>query len=63
MIRTLATLAGLSFILAVACFAGAVAIAGGPFNIDENLRFHRVATPIDNPCLPTVTRELVRHAV
>ncbi len=46
MIRTLATIAALSFILAIACLASAFAIAGGPFSIDDNWRFHRDTTPI-----------------
>ena len=40
MIRTLLIIAAVSFVLAVGCLAGALAIAGGPFSIDENLRFH-----------------------
>ncbi len=40
MIRTLALVAAVSFVLAVGCFAGAFAIAGGPFYIDDGFRFH-----------------------
>lgn len=42
MIRTLVLVAVVSFVLAVGCIAGAFAIVGGPFNIDDGLRFHRV---------------------
>ena len=63
MIRTLATIAGLSFILAVACMAGAFAIAGGPFSIDDAWRFHRETVPIDNTALPSVSRATVQHPV
>jgi hypothetical protein len=63
MIRTLATIAALAFVLAVACLAGAFAIAGGPFTIDDEWRFHRASLPLDNTCLPTVIRGVVRHAV
>ncbi len=41
MIRTLAIIAVVGFVLAVACLAGAFAIAGGPFSIDDGWRFHR----------------------
>jgi len=41
MIRTLAIIAAVGFVLAVACLAGAFAIAGGPFSIDDGWRFHR----------------------
>jgi len=41
MIRTLAILAAVSFVLAVVCFAAAFAIVGGPFYIDEDGQFHR----------------------
>jgi hypothetical protein len=40
MIRTLATIAVVGFVLAVSCFAGALAVAGGPFYIDDGLRYH-----------------------
>ena len=42
MIRTLALVAIVSFVLAVGCFAGAIAIAGGPFSIDDGWRFHHI---------------------
>jgi hypothetical protein len=41
MIRTLAIIAAVGFVLAVSCLAGAFAIAGGPFSIDDGWRFHR----------------------
>ncbi len=63
MIRTLATIAGISFILAVACMAGAFAIAGGPFYIDDAWRFHRDSLPIDNTSLPSVTRLTVQQPI
>jgi hypothetical protein len=63
MIRTLATIAALAFVLAIGCLAGAFAIAGGPFTIDDDWRFHRGVTPIDNPRLPSVTRVIVQHRV
>ena len=39
MIRTLAIIAAVSFVLCAACFAAAFAVAGGPFFIDDDLRF------------------------
>ena len=42
MIRTLLLVAAVSFVLTIGFFAGAVAVAGGPFNIDDGWRFHRV---------------------
>jgi hypothetical protein len=48
MIRTLAIIAVVSFVMAVACLAAAFAITGGPFSIDDNLRFHRGTWSIDN---------------
>lgn len=41
MTRTLVLIAIVGFVLAVACFAGAFAIVGGPFSIDEEGHFHR----------------------
>ena len=41
MIRTLLLVAAVSFVLTVGFFAGAFAIAGGPFSIDDTWRFHR----------------------
>ncbi len=41
MIRTLVLIAIAGFVLSVACFAGALAIAGGPFSIDDKGHFHR----------------------
>ncbi len=48
MIRTLATIAAVSFLLAIACFGGAFAIAGGPFHIDDGWRFHHGHWGIDD---------------
>ena len=39
------------------------AIAGGPFTIDDEWRFHRGAMAIDNPCLPSVARQVVLHQI
>jgi hypothetical protein len=47
MIRTLAIMAAVSFALAIGCFAGAFAIAGGPFSIDENWRYHADNVSVD----------------
>lgn len=63
MIRTLATIAGISFILAAACIAGAFAIAGGPFSIDDAWRFHRETLPIDTTAMPSAPRMTVQHSV
>lgn len=41
MIRTLLLIAAVSFFLTIGFFAGAVAVAGGPFSIDDGWRFHR----------------------
>ena len=41
MIRTLLLVAAVSFVLTIGFFAGAFAIAGGPFSIDDGWRFHR----------------------
>ncbi|HZK99363.1 MAG TPA: hypothetical protein VFC47_05650 [Caulobacteraceae bacterium] len=43
MIRTLAIIALVGFVLSVTCLASAFAIAGGPFSIDDGWRFHRGA--------------------
>jgi len=43
MIRTLAILAIVSFVLAVASFGVAFAIVGGPFYIDDEGQFHRTS--------------------
>jgi hypothetical protein len=40
-IRTLLLVAAVSFGLAIGFFAGAFAIAGGPFSIDDGWRFRR----------------------
>ena len=40
MIRTLLLIAAVSFVLTIGFFAGAVAVSGGPFFIDDNWRFH-----------------------
>jgi hypothetical protein len=47
MIRTLIILAVVSFIVSIGCLATAVAIAGGPFYIDHDLRYHRDGWDID----------------
>jgi len=60
MIRTLAIVAAVGFVLSVACFAGAIAIAGGPFSIDDNWRFHRAALPQEPS---SVQRVFIRNAV
>ena len=41
MIRTLLIIAAVSFVFAVGCLSGAVAVAGGPFQIGPGLRFER----------------------
>jgi hypothetical protein len=41
MIRTLALVAAVGFVLSLTCLTAAFAIAGGPFHIDHDLRFHR----------------------
>lgn len=47
MIRTLAIIALVSFVLSVGCLAGAFAIAGGPFSIDDNFHFHQGSWVVD----------------
>lgn len=41
MTRTLVLVAIVGFALAVACFAAALVVVGGPFSIDDGWRFHR----------------------
>ena len=41
MIRTLLLVAAVSFVLAIGFFAGAMAVVGGPFYIDDGWRFRR----------------------
>ena len=41
MIRTLTLIAAVSFVLAIGCFAGVIAAAGGPFWIDDSGQVHR----------------------
>ncbi len=41
MTRTLGLIALVSFVLALACFAGAFAIVGGPFSLDDGWRIER----------------------
>jgi hypothetical protein len=62
MIRTLVILAVVSFVLSIGCLAAALAIAGGPFYIDQDLRYHRDGWDIDistndgrmhSPIIPT----------
>jgi hypothetical protein len=43
MIRTLALITILGFIMAFGCLASAFAIAGGPFSIDDTWTFHRAS--------------------
>jgi hypothetical protein len=40
-IRTLLLIAAVSFVLAIGFFAGAMAIVGGPFYIDDGWHFRR----------------------
>jgi len=47
MIRTLALIAVVGFVLSVTCLATAFAIAGGPFSIDDGWRFHRGAWSVE----------------
>ena len=47
MIRTLIILAVVSFVLSIGCLAAAFAIAGGPFYVDDDWRFHHGAWDID----------------
>jgi hypothetical protein len=42
-IRTLAIIAVMGFVMAFGCLASAFAIAGGPFSIDDNFNFHRAS--------------------
>jgi hypothetical protein len=46
-IRTLVILAVVSFVLSIGCLAAAFAIAGGPFTIDDDWRFHHGTWDID----------------
>jgi hypothetical protein len=61
MIRTLLLVSAVSFVLAIGFFAGAFAVAGGPFSIDQAWRFHpenwRVSEVEHRP--PTVTKASV----
>ena len=41
MIRTLLLIAAVSFVLAIGFFAGAMAIVGGPFYLDDGWHFRR----------------------
>ena len=43
MIRTLAIITVMGFVLAFGCLASAFAIAGGPFSIDDKWNFHRAS--------------------
>ena len=47
MIRILAIIAAVSFVLAVVCLGSALALTGGPFYIDEHMTFHRGSWPTD----------------
>ena len=48
MIRTLAVIAVVSFVLCMGSLAAAFAIAGGPFFIDDHFRFHHTTWSDDN---------------
>jgi hypothetical protein len=47
MIRTLVIVAAVSFVLAVGCLAGALAMAGGPFYFDHHLNYHPGALDVE----------------
>jgi hypothetical protein len=51
-IRTLLLVAAVSFVLAVGFFAGAFAVAGGPFSIDDGWHVH-----LSDWSLPEVERK------
>lgn len=55
MIRTLGLIAAVSFVLAIVCIASSLAIAGGPFHIDDTLTYHRHHWNVDVQSAP------VRH--
>ena len=63
MIRTLTIIAAVSFILAIGCLASAFAIAGGPFYIDDDWRFHHSAWSIHDAHGPTVALRLSAGSV
>jgi hypothetical protein len=42
-IRTLLLVSAVSFVLAIGFFAGAIAIVGGPFYLDDGWRFRRTS--------------------
>lgn len=48
MIRTLAIIAVVSFVLCMGSLAAAFAIAGGPFFIDDHFRFHHTTWSDDD---------------
>ncbi len=48
MIRTLAIVAVVGFVVCIVSLASAFAIAGGPFTIDDSLRFHH-SSWVDTP--------------
>lgn len=66
MIRTLAVMAAISFVLSLVCFSAAFAIAGGPFSIDDGWRFHRGEwnsidlSAADTPSSPKVVQPIGR---
>ncbi len=63
MIRTLSIIAVVSFVLCVVSLAGAVAVAGGPFSIGDDWRFHRTTLPLDDTDLPSVPMKTLRGQV
>ena len=60
MIRTLLIIAAVSFIFAVGCLSGAIAVAGGPFHIGPGLRFERTITFDTSTTSGPITSPIVR---
>jgi len=69
MIRTLAVMAAISFVLSLVCLSAAFTIAGGPFTIDDGWRFRRgewnidLSTADDAPGAKTVRGQIVQMTV
>ncbi len=59
MIRVLVIVAVVSFVLAVGCLGGAFALVGGPFSIDDHMRFHRDEVSASAPGSDTTIRPVV----